>query len=196
MPSTFPDVSVGSINLRQISKTAVTESMYSATDYVVSLGYQKWAIDFKFPPLKHEEASLLIGFLSSLNGREGTFTYDLPDTLAINGSAGTSGLVAGASQTGNSLNTDGWVPNTLNLFLPGDKIEVDGHLHTVTTAVHSDASGDATLAIWPNIREASDNSSIVVVNPTSEWRLVTDSIEYTMDVATNYGISFSAMEVI
>ena len=75
-----------------------------------------------------------------------------------------SGIVNGANQTGSSIVTNGWTASVTNLFLPGDVITFAGvyavnpqnrqstgslRNFTITSAVSSDGSGNATLQIFP-----------------------------------------------
>jgi len=93
-------------------------------------------------------------FAYKLNGIEGTFY--LRDSLGkyLRGAAIGIGRVKGASQTGQDLVTDGWFANVSGLFLEGDWIQVGTRLHTVLTDSDSNASGEATLSLWPRVRVA------------------------------------------
>jgi len=85
-----------------------------------------------------------------------TFTithYLLPGSgAAPNGSGGGTPLVKVASQTGTSLNTDGWTASTA-VMKAGDCFTLAGitTLFRVVSNATSDGSGDATLTIQPPI---------------------------------------------
>ena len=85
-----------------------------------------------------------------------TFTithYLLPGSGADpNGSGGGTPLVKAASQTGTSLNTDGWTASTA-VMKAGDCFTLANitTLFRVVSNVSSDGSGDATLTIQPPI---------------------------------------------
>lgn len=83
-----------------------------------------------------------------------------------NGNYGGAGVVNGASQTGSSIVTNGWTASRANLLLPGDVITIAGVFEvnpknrlstgslknfTITAAVTSDSSGNATLPLLPAI---------------------------------------------
>lgn len=86
-----------------------------------------------------------------------TFTithYLLPGSGADpNGSGGGTPLVKGASQTGTSLNTDGWTASAAVRMKAGDCFTLAGitTLFRVVSNASSDGSGDATLTIQPPI---------------------------------------------
>ena len=74
-------------------------------------------------------------------------------------------LVAGASQTGESLNTDGWSASVTNVVRAGDVLKIAGltPLYRVTVDANSDALGAATIKINPPIPVGSspaDNAAI------------------------------------
>jgi len=82
------------------------------------------------------------------------------------GSVDGTPLVNGASQTGDAIATDGWTPNAEKVLRKGDVITFDGvyavnpanqrstgqlQQFVVTEDVDADASGEATIKIWPEI---------------------------------------------
>lgn len=108
------------------------------------------------------------------------------------GTQGGTPLVNGASQTGASLITDGWSNSITNLLRAGDIFTIAGvyavnpvtkastnRLQTfaVTSAVNSDGSGNATIAITPSIiatgttqtvtGSPADNAAITVVGSSA-----------------------------
>jgi hypothetical protein len=110
-------------------------------------------------------------------------------------------FVNGADQTGDSLIIDGASPDESGYLLPGDYIQLGSGatatLHKVLTQVDTDSSGNATVDIWPSIRTApADNATVVVSNTVGLWRLATNESSWSINEASIYGISFSAMEAI
>jgi hypothetical protein len=78
------------------------------------------------------------------------------------GDGGGTPLVAGASQTGASLNTDGW-PATTTVLRAGDFFSVNGELKMVIADCVSDASGNATVEFAPILRSApADNAALTL----------------------------------
>ena len=86
----------------------------------------------------------------------------------INGAGGGTPLVRGASQSGESLITDGW-PNSTTVFKAGDCFEVAGlnQLFRAFGDVTSDGSGIATITINPPILAGSSPADNAVIDHTS-----------------------------
>lgn len=110
-------------------------------------------------------------------------------------------FVNGAGQTGNSLIIDGASPDETGYLLPGDYIQLGSGatatLHKVLTQVDTDSSGNATVDIWPSIRTApADNATVTVANTVGRWRLSGNESSWSINEASIYGISFSAMEAV
>lgn len=103
----------------------------------------------------------LIAFIEYYHNTLTIFDCDHPylpgSGAAPNGAGGGTPLVNGASQTGESLITDGW-PGTTLVVAAGDIIKVAGlnALYRVRDDLTSDGGGNGTLVINPPI--ASGNS--------------------------------------
>jgi len=70
-------------------------------------------------------------------------------------------------------------------------------LHINLTDVTADSSGNATLDIWPALRESPPNGCMVVLNsPRGIFRLTSNAREWDVNSAKQYGISFAAAEVL
>lgn len=87
-------------------------------------------------------------------------------------------IVNGAAQVGYSLVTNGWAPSASNLLIAGDYITVMSspigggdisipRLYRLTQPVSSDASGNATLSIWPQLRESPASAAQIITTNTS-----------------------------
>lgn len=115
--------------------------------------------------------------------------------------AGYGPFVNGASQTGESLVIDGASPDEVGYLLPGDYIQLGSGstatLHKVLEQVDTDSSGNATLTLWPHIRTApADNATVKVGNTVGRWRLASNESSWSVNEASIYGISFTAMEAV
>jgi len=100
-----------------------------------------------------------------------------------------------------SLLVKGLQPSTEGFFYAGDYIQLGSAsgatLHKVLQQVDSDASGNATLEIWPELRKtANDGDAIIVENTVGVFRLVNSSQSWDIDNRSAYGISFDAVEAI
>jgi hypothetical protein len=122
-----------------------------------------------------------------------------PVNIATRGIGTGTPLIKGASQTGNSVNTDGWTISQTGILKAGDWIQLgtasSSTLHKLRQDANSDGSGNATLEIWPGIRTApADNAAITVASCKGLWRLADNTQGYDLDLAAIYGLSFSCVE--
>jgi len=114
--------------------------------------------------------------------------------------------VDGAGQTGYSLVTDGWTASTSGLLLPGDYITIMSapintgdisipRLYRITQPVSSDSGGNATLSIWPQIRETpATGTSIITSNTTGLFRLAQAHVNWHKSYDTTMQASFQITE--
>jgi hypothetical protein len=81
--------------------------------------------------------------------------------------------------------------------LPGDYIQIGLRLHQITAQVNADASGNATLAIWPSLRETpAGGTAIALVNPVGVFRLSSNKRQWHASPASLTELGFSCNEVI
>lgn len=134
-----------------------------------------WGLKCSINPLTREEAQPWIAFLTALRGRAGTFIWG-PSLFSSPLGAGTGvPLVNGANQAGRELVTDGWTPSTVVLEA-GDLIQIDQRLYMALREVVSNASGQATIDVFPKLRSHADNSALILTNPMGIWRLNSNSV--------------------
>ena len=188
------------ISIRQSNKVRLTGSPFTFAQQVLSYDGQRWEADVTLPPMKHSSAREWIAFLAKLRGPTHTFT--MGDMFCNpQGEAGGTPLVAGASQTGATLNVDGCTVSQTDWLKAGDYIQLgtgaDARLHMVTADADTDGSGAVTLDLWPNIRIApADNASVEVTNPVGAWRLSSSTMGWDINEAAIYGLTFSAVSVV
>ena len=192
---------IRSIAIRQSNKVRLTGSPFTFAQQVLSYDGQRWEADVTLPPMKHTAAREWIAFLSQLHGPTHTFTMGDPLGATAAGEAGGTPLVAGASQTGATLNVDGCTVSQTDWLKAGDYIQLgtgaSARLHMVTADVDTDGSGAATLTMWPDINTApSDNDSVIVSSPVGAWRLASSNIGWDVNEASIYGLTFSAVSVV
>lgn len=147
-----------------VSNGAVFTSPFTASSQTVRYPGSRWQTTMTFENLDDTESRLLEVMLARLDGMAGRVRlFDFgrePATLRGNP------LVNGAGQSGDSVNTDGWTPNTL-VLRAGDYIQVGTELKMVLSNTSSNASGQAAIEIGPMLRYSpADNSQIIVTNPT------------------------------
>mgnify|MGYP000456998689 CR=1 FL=1 len=203
-PLTLPThTGIRSINIRAVNVVAYERSPFTLSGQAQASAGQGWAADVTLPPMKYEDAEQWNAWLLSLRGQFGTFLMGDPVRALARGSArGTDTVtVNGAGQTGENLNITSDQLSELEYLKAGDYIQlgsgISTTLHKLLVDVDTDASGNATLTLWPHVRTAPSNGATVVVeNAKGRWRLSSNESEWSVNEASIYGISFSAMEAI
>lgn len=190
--------SPGFINVRwgQSANTQVFQSPLTKSVQTFGLTGARWVAVFTLPPMKLINAANWFAFLSQLEGQNGRFFANPPNKIPQGLATGTP-LVKGASQTGNSLITDGWTASINSILKKGDFIEVNSELKMIISDANSDGSGDSTLSITPALRNSpSDDDAITVSNPTTIMMLSSnEQANWTKDKLNLYGITFAGVEV-
>lgn len=198
-PVSFPAVGIRSMTIRARSVVGLNASPFTGQQQVYRHQGQWWEAEVTLPPMKRADAEKVVAFLMKLNGRFGTFLLGDPANTSPRGVGTGTPLVNGGSQTGDTLITDGWTPDTTGILLAGDWIQMgsgsNSRMYKVLDDVNSDAGGNATLTLWPNLRTpATDGDAIIVTNTQTTWRLSANEAEYNIDEASIYGITFACME--
>lgn len=207
---TFPADILGPTDM-QLSLRGNTQSggrsPFDGTEQILELPGAAWVASLTFRLHAGDQAphggqaQVLEGFIASLRGRAGRFTWAPPRrrrgvAQSISGGQA-SRQVSGASQTGSSIVTSGWPVSTSNLYLPGDTIgwlDPTGRaqMHFVTAAAGSNGSGVCTVAISPPIRRSPTNAAPLLAAPSPVWRLAQDAqrishtaigiVEFSLDI--------------
>ena len=201
-PVTFPaSIGVSSINIRAKTVVGVSSSPFTGQQQVYKHQGQWWEAEVSLPPMKRDEAEQVVSFLIKMNGQYGTFLMGDFLSTAPRGIGTGTPLVNGASQAGDELVTDGWTVSTTGILKAGDWIQLSSAstatLHKVLDDVTSDASGNATLNIFPNLRSSPDDNAIVTISsPKGRWRLASNETDYAIDNASIYGMTFACIEAL
>jgi hypothetical protein len=195
MPSTPKPAGV---RLFATDNVAVSMSPFTGQQQVYRHQGMAWRAEITLPIMDRATADPWRAFLLALGGRFGTFTMGDPSAPAPRGVGTGAPLVNGAAQTGQSLITDGWTISTANILRAGDYVQLGSYLYLNINDVSSNASGQATLDIWPRLRASpADNAAIVVNNTVGLWRLATNERGWTVSPGNLYhGITFGAIEAI
>jgi hypothetical protein len=201
-PLSLPDVtSFESARMTARSVVGVSKSPFTGAQQVQKHQGQWWEFEAKLVPMARANAEAWLSFIISLNGMQGTFLLGEPLGATARGIATGTPLVKGASQTGNSLITDGWTASQTGILKAGDYFQLgtgsSSKLYKVLADANSDGSGNATFDIFPSINTAvADDSAIVVSSAKGLFRLASNEMGFDLQQAQNYGISFSAIGVI
>jgi len=185
--------------LRARSAVQRTESPFTFADQVQVGAGQQWQCDVSIPIVNRDKAEEVNAFLLKLNGRQGTFLLGDPNAENPRGSVSTTITVNGNEQTGNELNVSGFASSTVDVMKAGDYIQLGSlstaRLYKVLNNVVSDASGNATLDIWPNIRISPvDGDTVTYTSAVGQWRLAENTQQFTIQNGSVYQVNFTALE--
>jgi len=201
-PLNMPSGGIASVRLIARDAVGVSVSPFTGSQQVFRHQGQSWEADITLPPMKRDDAEAWNAFLLRLRGQYGTFLLGDPNGATPRGSASTTPgtpVVNGAGQTGDELNIDGLPVSATGYLKAGDYIQLGSGatatLHKVLEDVDSNASGEATLNLWPRVRSApSDGATVTVSNAKGTFRLASNESSWSVDQASIYGITFGAVE--
>lgn len=200
-PLIFPNIGIKAINIRAQTVVGASVSPFTGQQQVYRHQGQWWEMEVTMPAMKRDDAEQVAAFLLKMNGRFGTFLLGDTANTAPRGVGTGTPLVNGGSQTGYQLVTDGWTPSTSGILKAGDWIQLGANttcrLHKVLDDVNSDAGGNATINIFPDLRYSPANDAPIVVNsPKGQWRLAANETNFSIDEASVYGITFACVEAL
>lgn len=203
-PLNIPNSNIAKVKLVAKNTVAVAASPFTYAQQVYRHQGQGWEADVSLPAMKREDAEVWLSFLLRLRGQYGTFLLGDPNGGTPRGSASTEAgtpVVNGASQTGDELDIDGLPVSTTGYLKAGDYIQLGSGatatLHKVLEDVDSNASGQATLNLFPAVRTApNDGATVVVSGAKGNFRLATNETMWDVDTASIYGITFGAVEAV
>ena len=192
---------IKSVVISPISIVGITRSIYTLEEQVQVHPGQAWQADINLPIMNDVNAQEWIAFLLSLNGIQGTFLMSDPTGPIPRGAASSnrnpSPLVEGTGQAGNELDIDNCPASITDYLKRGDYIQLDYGYHRLLEDASTDASGEATLSIWPNLRRSpANNESVRTINPVGVWRLTSSTSFYTDTDFLFKEMSFSCIEAV
>jgi len=189
-PLALPTITgVRSIELQATNAVAVSRSPFTFASQVHAYSGQMWSASLTLPPMRLTEARQWTAWLTSLRGQYGSFLLGDTSCSQISGTA-TSATVTGSAG-------DNTVAVTMiGTILAGDMIQIgtgaDATLHKVLV----DQSGNGSLEIWPALRRDRLAANLTLTNAQGVFRLASNDVAWSVDEASIYGISFSAVEKI
>lgn len=203
-PLTFPTSGVASIRFIARNVVGTSLSPFSLKQQVVQHQGQRWEADITLPPMKRADAEVWISFFMKLYGSYGTFTMGDPNAATPRGTASSAAgtpVVNGASQTGDTLNIDGLPTSETGYLLAGDYIQLgtgtSTQLYKVLDDVDTNASGEAALTIWPDLRSSpSDGATVVVSGAKGLFRIASSTTDWNVNNAGFYSMTFGAVEAL
>lgn len=168
---TFPSITPTSMSWELISNTQQFVGISGAIQVAQRAG-QRWTVTLEFSTLANNDRAVLQAFVAQVLGLADNFTLS-PADYDPRGSFGGTPLVAGGSQTGNSLNLDGCTPSVTNWIRAGDFFQVGNELKMATEDASSDGAGAITVSFVPELRAApADNAAITTTDPEGVFRFV------------------------
>ena len=180
---------IAQIELRASNAVAYSQSPFTFAGQAHAYSGQMWQADVTLPPMKRADAERWVAWLVSLRGQLGSFL--LGDPLGANprGTA-TAATISGAAGD-NSVSV-----TMTGTLLAGDYLQLGSGATATLHKVLQDQSGNGTLEIWPALRSDKSGASADLSSAQGRFRLATNEQSWSINNASVYGISFSAMEKI
>lgn len=199
-PLSMPGVAA-TVSIRAASAVQASASPFTFQQQTQAHQGQIWRATVTAPLMTRAQAEDWIAFLLKLNGPQHTFLMGDDGAREPRGSASGTPVIDGADQTGQTLDTRGWTANETGVLLPGDYIQVGtasaSRLYKVLTQADADASGLATLDIWPRLRDKpADGTAITTSDPVGVFRLAQNAARWDWQPAVLTVIEFEAVEAI
>lgn len=201
-PLSFPtSFGLSSFTIGLDHAVSVVESEFTFQAQVQEHQGVAWEIAGSLELLNRDQAEAYNAFIRSLKGRLGTFTISPPGSGTPRGVATGTPLVKGASQTGNTLITDGWTNSVTGIMKAGDYFQLGSGstatLHCVLADANSNGSGEATFDIAPKIITApADNATITISNPVGVFRMKENLLPVEIRPPNQQSIRFSARQAL
>lgn len=193
----------GPVTMMMRSIVSKTESPFTFQQQRQKHQGQRWEFTAGLPNMLRADAEEWVAFFGALNVGQGTFLFGDPNGETARGVATGTPLVNGASQTGDLLVTDGWTPSTTGILKLGDYISLGSgtttRLHKIIEAdINSDSGGNATLRIWPDIRESpSENATVTVSACKGVFVMAGGQFPFSIKAPNIYqGLTFAGIEAL
>ena len=189
---------------RSNDATTRIPSPFTGQSQVLVWPRQWWSCTMTLVSMLRAEEQAWSSWLRSGRGKSGTFLLGNPQRRTPLGSArlvpGTP-LVKGGGQEGGYLAIDGLPLNAPDYLLAGDHIQLGSgaaaRLHEVLENVATNGAGEATLTLWPELRESpADNAPVIVSGAKGVFARTSDVVDVPSDTAGISNFSFDVEEVL
>jgi hypothetical protein len=179
-------------------KVSESDGSFAYQSQVFDWQQSMWAGQVSFPPMARYAADMWSAFILECRGQANAFMMGDPKAVLPKGPALGTPVVSGAGQTGYSLVTRGWAPGVVSILLPGDFIQVGNRLYKILVPANTDANGNSTLTVWPNLRDLPADAVTVQTRACKGlFRLAKNTGNKWSTNAGNYGLSgFAIREAI
>lgn len=175
----------------RMAAVAKTESPITFQQQIQDWQTRRWELEISWPPMTAAQAADLQAFIDALGGQLGTFLAGDPLATSPRGSAQGSPICNGATNISgaNKLVSAAWIPNQSGVLLPRDYLQVQAagapqRLHRVMTQtpINTDGGGNATIDLFPPIRETlASGTTIVLLNTVGTFRMTQNRVVDEMD---------------
>ena len=170
----FPSITPTNQTFELVTNTSQFQSPISGAVQTVSRKGSYWKTRMTFRNLSGSDRAELQAFIAKMDGQ--VHRMRLEDYGRVRNGAATSPqtvLVAGASQTGSSIDLDGATASVTDFLKAGDYLSFNNELHMVTADVDSDGSGALTVSIAPPIRKpTNDNDEVRIFAPFGVFMMI------------------------
>jgi hypothetical protein len=186
------------IKFSPVAVVAQTVSPFTLQEEVFEHQGQMWAAQVQLPSMIGADGEAWAAWKLALNGSFGSFLMGDPVNTSPSGTGGGAPIANGAATTGaKEFNTKGWNPSE-TVLKAGDWIQLPNYrLHKILVDVVSDGGGDATLDIFPRLRDDLDDAAVLILsNTVGIWRMTDDAMTWDIGEAQIYGVNFSAREAL
>jgi len=189
-PLALPTVTgVRSIELQATNAVAVSRSPFTFASQVHAYSGQMWSASLTLPPMRLTEARQWTAWLTSLRGQYGSFLLGDTSCSQISGTATAATVTGSAGDNTISVTMTGTI-------LAGDMIQIGTNSDATLHKVLVDQSGSGALEIWPALRKDRTAVALTLTSARGVFRLASNDVAWSVDEASIYGISFSAVEKI
>ena len=201
-PLSLPLSDFARVRVRRNDGASVSRSPFTRKASVQVFDALSWEVSIDFPLLSYTVAQPLLAFCAALRGGTGTFVLPHPTLATSSGTAGTVGgspTVNGNGQTGATVNITSAPLSQTAYFVAGDHIQIGptsrAHWYRILEDADTDGSGQATLSIWPDLREGVINGDAIrYASPLCLFRQTSVVQEEEYEPALKVRISIEAEE--
>jgi len=191
-PLTPPDpFYLSRLSLTGVSAVSRNTSPFTLQTQQYNHAGQAWLGSVDCPPMTRADAETMLAFL--LKAQRGTFNFqDYANPLPRGSITGTL-TVATATANGTTLTYNGTTNSTQ--FAAGDWLQISTSYYKVVQA-----NGVGTVDLFPALRKSYAGSTAIVYGLTTGarakgvFRLAQPTTEWSIELASVYGISFSIVE--
>lgn len=174
---------------KPITLVGVTRSPFTLQTQTFVWPGQAWAFRGVLPPISSDaEADAWITWKLALNGQQGTFLIGPSTRKTTRGSAaGAKTVDTGAVFNSTTLPITGGT----GAFVAGDWLQISNTLYRVLQ------NNGASVDVWPRLRSSyAAGTAITYVNPKGTFRLASNDMDWTVNLAKHTGLVVEAVEAL